>query len=837
MPTGIRILAERDAPWLAARTERSWCETSVPAGGTLLLKAGCWPRNAQTSPLPEGTGFIGVGLDRSPESLALLRRCGGDFGTLRRWRSPFKSLPYALYFSKDLSTQLCSEVLEQSALALLGKRGIRVVHLPSLDVHFDPRPRAFLAVTSLHIGGAEKVVTSLAEELNRRGMAAAVASISRPSRTSLPPPRFWYNLQDRNDPVSALHESALSFGADLIHGHLLDGAILKSLAALGWRLVVTLHNTREAWPAGTESLQHSEIALTLGCSRAVELQIPRHLTRRTVRNGIARPDNASAAPTLRAAMGVAEGDLVLLTLANVRPQKGFDRLGDILRAIQDRLPTRRCHLWLAGAGTEHLENISGSKSFGLLEDPIPFLRSGDLMLCPSRHEGLSLSQLEALSLGLPVVATDVGGANEVPGITRVSSDASPETFAEAALQALAKPRPELPETFTLASMARRTTFLFRQVVKRSSLPPSGLWLVTNNFFTGGAQSSARRLLMELKRRKIKVSAAVVEEAPSKPSPGRLHLEQAGIPVFVAPSDETPLLDAAEAILCGMAQHPPEAVFFWNLRPEFKIALADALLNTPVFDISPGEMNLASLDRYFQRPHPDLPYATTQDYGERLSGAVVKYAGESDRAKAAFGCPVHVIPNGLDIPPHSTKGSRQAIQFLTAARLSPDKRLEELLQALRDALPRLPKGSRLHIAGGPDGGNENYAKALKRSARDLPVVWHGEIATMTSWLSTGDVFVMISEPAGCPNASLEAMAMGLPVIATDHGGMSEQIVEGVTGFLTPRGDSQKLADRMVQLAVDDGLRQRLGGFARQHVEARFSLSRMTDAYLRLIEGSC
>lgn len=835
MPSGIRILSERTAPWLATRTRRSWQERRLPEGSLLLLKAGCWPRNTPDLPLPEGKGFIGIGLDRSPQSLALLKRSGGDFGTVSRWRSPFRTLPHALYFSKDVAAQLSAQEPEASALALLRKRSLRIVHLSPLDVHFDPRPRALLAVTSLHIGGAEKIVTSLAEELNRRGTQTAVASIGEPTRASLPPPRFWYDLQDHDDSVAALHQSALSFGADLIHAHLLTGETLKALAERGWRLVVTLHNTREAWPEGTETLQPSDVALVLGCSRAVESQILESLTHRTVWNGIAPPANDAAGSTLRASHGIPEGDLVLVTLANVRPQKGFERLGAILAAIQTRFPERRCHLWMAGNGTDQLELVPGAKGFGLLEDPLPFLRSGDVMLCPSRHEGLSLSQLEALALGMPVVATDVGGAREVAGITRIPPDANPETFADAVMNALEQPRPQLPESFTLASMARRTAHLYRQVLKESPRPPSGIWLVTNNFFTGGAQSSARRLLMELQRRKITVQAAVVEEAPSQPSPGRVQLEQAGIPVFVAPSDRPPLLESVETLLSAIAETPPQAVLFWNLRPEFKIALADALLHTPVFDVSPGEMNLASLERYFLRPHPDLPYATTRDYGERLSGAVVKYAGERDRAEAAFGCPVCVIPNGLELPPLPTRASRQGIQFLTAARLSPDKRLEELLHALRAAMPRLPRGSQLHIAGGPDGGNLDYVKALKRSARDLPVVWHGEVAAMTSWLATGDVFVMISEPAGCPNASLEAMASGLPVIATDHGGMSEQIIEGVTGLLTPRSTPQKLAERMVQLATDAELRQRLGAAARSHVDAHFSLSRMADTYMRLIEG--
>ena len=57
--------------------------------------------------------------------------------------------------------------------------------------------------------------------------------------------------------------------------------------------------------------------------------------------------------------------------------------------------------------------------------------------------------------------------------------------------------------------------------------------------------------------------------------------------------------------------------------------------------------------------------------------------------------------------------------------------------------------------------------------------------------------MISEPAGCPNASLEALAAGVPVVATDVGGASEQIVDGVTGRLVARRDAAALAEAIVE----------------------------------------
>ncbi|MCB1079780.1 MAG: glycosyltransferase family 4 protein, partial [Verrucomicrobiae bacterium] len=197
-----------------------------------------------------------------------------------------------------------------------------------------------------------------------------------------------------------------------------------------------------------------------------------------------------------------------------------------------------------------------------------------------------------------------------------------------------------------------------------------------------------------------------------------------------------------------------------------------------------------------------------------------------------GCPVAVIPNGLPLPLPVARQPGNRLMIGTAARLSPDKRLEDLLGAVRLALPDLPPFE-LQIAGGPDGGHEAYAKGLRRQARGLPVRWLGELPGTSQFLETCDLFVAISEPAGCPNATLEAMAAGLPVIATDHGGAREQIAHDLTGILVPARQAAPLAEALVRAARDPELRARLGRAARAESERRFTVSRMADDYLAFV----
>jgi glycosyltransferase involved in cell wall biosynthesis len=170
-------------------------------------------------------------------------------------------------------------------------------------------------------------------------------------------------------------------------------------------------------------------------------------------------------------------------------------------------------------------------------------------------------------------------------------------------------------------------------------------------------------------------------------------------------------------------------------------------------------------------------------------------------------------------------------FGTAARISPDKRLEDLLAAFQIAHASLP-AYELHVAGRIENGVAAYARTLREEARGLPVSWRGELAGTAGFLEELDVFVMISEPAGCPNASLEALAAGLPVIATDVGGAREQVIDGVTGLLTPRRDAAALARALVKLAHDAEARVRFGVAGRERVGVGFSLERMADEYAAL-----
>jgi sugar transferase (PEP-CTERM/EpsH1 system associated) len=95
-----------------------------------------------------------------------------------------------------------------------------------------------------------------------------------------------------------------------------------------------------------------------------------------------------------------------------------------------------------------------------------------------------------------------------------------------------------------------------------------------------------------------------------------------------------------------------------------------------------------------------------------------------------------------------------------------------------------------------------------------------------------VFVLPSHAEGISNTILEAMASGLPVIATDVGGNRELVADGETGFLVPPGDVAAMADRLVRYRDDQALRSRHARAARARAEARFSIGAMVAQYRQL-----
>lgn len=193
-----------------------------------------------------------------------------------------------------------------------------------------------------------------------------------------------------------------------------------------------------------------------------------------------------------------------------------------------------------------------------------------------------------------------------------------------------------------------------------------------------------------------------------------------------------------------------------------------------------------------------------------------------------------IPNFVDLSvffqTHRNQSNSKTVIFSGA--LDRRKGIEILLEALKEVSESVPD-VRLIILG--DGLMRD---ALKAKANDLGiggiVTFKGQVENVSDYLRNAGLFVLPSYQEGLPNSLLEAMACGLPVIASKIGGVVDVVEDGKSGILFEPGDVSRLASAMIKLLNDNELRMRLGKEARKRIVDSFSIDRIADEYISLYE---
>jgi len=204
--------------------------------------------------------------------------------------------------------------------------------------------------------------------------------------------------------------------------------------------------------------------------------------------------------------------------------------------------------------------------------------------------------------------------------------------------------------------------------------------------------------------------------------------------------------------------------------------------------------------------------------------------------------IQVIPSGVDMSrfrpalmrkiADESQASSSFARIACVARYEPAKNLELLVQAcaiLRD------RGVRFHCVLAGEG---DARKSIEKTVAELELceivelkgaIDHDEVIEL---FQTASVAVLSSNREGMPVSLMEAGACGIPVVATSVGGVPELIEHEITGFLSPPGEAQSLADNIERLLMDPELRARMGDAARRRIEEKFSLKRQVDKMLKL-----
>lgn len=244
------------------------------------------------------------------------------------------------------------------------------------------------------------------------------------------------------------------------------------------------------------------------------------------------------------------------------------------------------------------------------------------------------------------------------------------------------------------------------------------------------------------------------------------------------------------------------------------------------------------------PGGRAPFRATLDrlvVGRLCAAYVAVSDADAGRLVADHGVPserVVVIPNGIDPPKGDPSGVREALglgpgneMVVAVGRLHPHKDLATLVRAVGLLAARRP-ALRLLVAG--DGEERTGLAALAASEAPGVVRLLGDRDDVPALLAAADAWASSSATEGTPLALLEAMAAGLPIVATDVGGVPDVVRDGREAVLVAPGDPGALAGALDRVLTDRGSAAGLGRAARERHAARYGRAAMVGRVEALYE---
>jgi glycosyltransferase involved in cell wall biosynthesis len=712
--------------------------------------------------------------------------------------------------------------------------------IPDLVALEDRRGGLRVLIASLARGGAERIVLEWLSEESRRGRMVELAIVhSRPSDWRAPrgidviarggesPEIFLASLARRWSGVEAP-----------VSVHLVGDDLLAILWRAGIATIPTIHNAREGWRNDPSSWDGRHVPAAIACAQAVRSQMLESGCRAPVVaiRHVPASHRAAVDPAqrrrLRSEWGIGPATLLVGAVGAFKAQKDFPRAVEIVARAN---AVRDAQLMILGGVLDEtqlaeldrtLERIVALGMSGRVKlpgsvDPIgPYYAACDVILSASRFEGLSMAAREALAAGLPMVALDVGGQSEIvhPRLELLPPDSPASDIASRLArfpvrsELAMEPAARSPRVWSVAHAWR---------------PPSGESLdtlfVTANLNAGGAQRSLANLATAIAswhRLAVAVCGETTQDAFAS------ALRGAGVRCFRPAASADPF-GTSESLLVEAARSKARALCFWNADPRVKLLVAKfAPPGLRLVDASPGAYAFEEMER--EHAFAATITSSIDAYYARLDTLVLKHDAR-DHPRCAD---VRVIPNGVAVP--AFRAARPASpRFLVSGRIAPSKRLERILEGFTAALQGLP-AAELHIVGQAEPRHARYLSDILASASRLPVRFRGALPGLEHLAEPFTAAIVLGIHQGCPNAVLEAMAAGIPVIANASGGTGELVRHGETGWLVrEEAGAAEIASAMHDCFTRPDAARALGEAAREHVRHSHSMEAMAQRYVECL----
>lgn len=393
-------------------------------------------------------------------------------------------------------------------------------------------------------------------------------------------------------------------------------------------------------------------------------------------------------------------------------------------------------------------------------------------------------------------------------------------------------RPRQEASFTAPSQASNN-------LQVSSLHVTKVLHVVETLDVGGTEMQMVQVALRLDPRRYHVRVACLRASGPLIGP----LQAAGIEIleFTKGRTFTSFQSLYQLLRLAWYIHREriDVVHAHHLGANLMAVPAARLARAPV--ILSSLRNLAHLPWYtpFRRKFMRLVY--------RLSTGVVANSEAIGRLLVEqFQVPadrVHIVHNGVDCERFpSFKSGRRQLHFNVGSEAklivnvanmhSPVKGHTDLIEAARTVCASIPQARFVFIGDGEQ--RPHLQEQVHQAGLDEFFVFLGNRDCIPELLSCCDLFVLASRAEGFPNALLEAMAAGLPVVATRVGGVPEIVEDGRSGLLVSPGNAAALAGAVIQLLQDPSAAARLATAGQQRVRKQFSLDRLIQDLHHLYE---